>query len=85
MEEKQEFNIAYLHMMLGALAGVASASSKNIGFSAGLLIGYSGYLFTLLIFRPKREEFNFNTWLAKGFGNFLVTWLPVWIFLYNIG
>jgi len=85
MEEKREYDIAYMHMILGALAGVASATSKNIGFSIGLLFAYSGYFLVLILFKPKREDFNFNTWLAKGLGNFLITWLPIWIFLYNVG
>lgn len=84
MEERTEFNIVYLHIILGAIAGMVSGSLSSIAFSAGLMIGYSGYILSLIIFRKERAQLTFSKWLGKGFSYFLITWLTIWIMLYNI-
>ena len=84
MEERTEFNIVYLHIILGAIAAVASWKFSKIALSAGLMIGYSGYIISLIIFKNERAELTFSKWLGKGFTYFLITWLPIWIMLYNL-
>lgn len=84
MEERTEFNIIYLHIILGGIAGIVSWKLSEIALSAGLMIGYAGYILSLIIFKNERAELTFSKWLGKGFAYFLITWLPVWIMLYNI-
>ena len=84
MDEEVESKIGYLHMALGLTAGFVSANvSRNAG-SIGLVIAYSGFFISKMIFRLSREEYPVNKWLTKGGVPFLMFWLPTWIFLHNI-
>ncbi|RMF89858.1 MAG: hypothetical protein D6733_05400 [Methanobacteriota archaeon] len=84
MDESVEKRIEYLHMLLGLVAGVVSGLSGENGLVLGALIGYMGFFISRSLFSLSPEEFNTNTWLSKGAMPFLMIWLPVWIFVYNL-
>jgi hypothetical protein len=84
MDEQVEKKIGYLHMAIGLLAGIASGLSGKNGLLFGLLIGYVGFFLSKALFSLDREEFTPNIWLSKGAVSFLMVWLPVWIFVYNL-
>ena len=83
MDEDLERRIEYFHMLLGFASGVASGIVAGGGL-IGLLIGYSGFFLTRLLFRLGKEDFALNAWVSKGAMPFLMFWLPTWIFVYNL-
>jgi len=84
MDEDLEKRIDYLHMVLGAVAGYVSGALVVNGGLIGLLIGYSGYFITKAALPVIKEEYTLNKWVSKGFMSFIMIWLPMWIFFYNI-
>jgi hypothetical protein len=84
MDEDLERKIEYLHMALGLVAGVLSGNLKVNGGFIGLVIGYSGFFITKGVFSLSKEDFPVNQWVSKGAMPFLMFWLPVWIFVFNL-
>jgi hypothetical protein len=84
MDEHVERKIEYLHMLLGLIAGVISGGLGREGGIIGLFIGYSGFFLSRAVFKLDKEEFPMNTWVSKGALPFLMFWIPVWIFVFNL-
>jgi hypothetical protein len=84
MDEEVERRIEYLHMALGLIAGVISGVVTNNGFIYGLMVGYSGFFIIRLFFNVEKEDNLIHLWLSKGAIPFLMFWLPVWIFVFNL-
>jgi hypothetical protein len=84
MEDDTARQIEYFHMGLGLLAGTLSGVLGRNGAIIGTIIGYSGFFLTRIIFKFEKDAFPMNTWLSKGAMPFLMFWLPVWIFVFNI-
>lgn len=84
MDEKVEMKIGYVHMLLGLVAGIISGVSRENGVLLGLIIAYVGYFLSRALFSLGKEEFPPNAWFSKGLMSFLMVWLPVWIFVYNL-
>jgi hypothetical protein len=84
MDEAVERRIEYFHMLLGLAAGIVSGRFGNSGGLIGLVIGYSGFFLSRAIFGLSQDEFPMNKWVSKGAMPFLMFWLPVWIFVYNL-
>jgi hypothetical protein len=84
MDEDMERKVEYFHMFLGVVAGVLSGQIGMEGGFFGLIIGYSGFFLSKAIFKLGRDEFPLNKWLSKGGMPFLMFWLPIWIFVFNL-
>ncbi len=84
MDENTEKKIDRFHMLLGLVAGFVSGFTGPNGGFFGIIILYSGFFLTRIIFSLERTEFTLNIWLSKGVVSFLMIWLPVWIFLFNL-
>jgi len=82
MDEEDERKVEYLHMTLGFLAGVASGLASESGTLLGIAIAYLGFLLSKSVF--KLDDLTFNQWISKGAFPFLMFWLPMWIFIYNL-
>lgn len=84
MDEDLERRIEYFHMALGLAAGIVSGFFGRNGGLIGLFIGYTGFFLSKAAFKLSKDEFPMNTWVSKGAMPFLMFWLPVWIFVYNL-
>ena len=84
MDEDSERRIEYFHMLLGLVAGIASGLIGASGGLVGLVIGYSGFFLTRIIFKLSQDDLPMNKWVSKGAMPFLMFWLPTWIFVYNL-
>ncbi|GBE17830.1 hypothetical protein BMS3Abin16_00418 [archaeon BMS3Abin16] len=84
MDEDSERRIEYFHMLLGLVAGIASGLIGASGGLVGLVIGYSGFFLTRIIFKLSQDDLSMNKWVSKGAMPFLMFWLPTWIFVYNL-
>lgn len=83
MDEEVERRIEYFHMFLGLTAGLVSGRQGNSGGLIGIVVAYSGFFLSRIIFKLSKDEFPMNKWISKGAMPFLMFWLPTWIFVYN--
>lgn len=84
MDDDIQRRIDFFHMFLGLVAGIVSGSLGKNGGLIGLIIGYSGFFLTRTLFSLSREEYTLNTWVSKAAMSFFMSWIPVWIFVFNL-
>ncbi len=91
MDKEVERKISLLHAVYGIVMGVIfGLYVKGGSFTFITVLVLGGVLSFPLIFVCRKvfnlpeEEFMIKDWLKKGYYFFLITWIVVWIFLYNI-
>jgi hypothetical protein len=91
MDKETERRIALLHALVGVVVGAWMGLSTRIEgltiFSAimmGVVISSPLFLLTRKLFSLTPEEFQFKDWFTKGFFNFLLPWIVVWVFTFNL-
>lgn len=91
MDKEVERKISLLHTVYGIVMGVVfGLYVKGGSFTfitvlvLALVLSYPMLFICRRIFNLSQEEFMIKDWLKKGYYFFLVTWMVVWVFLYNL-
>ncbi len=83
MDKETERKVGFLHMFLGAIAGVASAFSEN-GLLVAIVFAWLAKILSRGLFKIPPNEMTPKVWLGKGLYLFFVVWLLLWVFAYNL-
>lgn len=91
MDIELERNIALLHAFAGVALGVVFGLYLNTPeltilsvLLLGFIISYPLKILSMKVFNLSREEFLLKDWLKKGYIIFVMVWILVWVFIYNL-
>lgn len=83
LDKETERKVGFLHMFLGAIAGVASAFSES-GLLVAVVFAWVARILSIGLFKIPPDEFTPKVWIGKGLYLFFVVWLLLWVFVYNL-
>lgn len=90
MDREIERKIGIIHMAYGFLLGLIFGLYVHgtLTFLSllvlGFVISFPLYHLTRKLFNLSHEEFQLKDWIKKGYYPFLITWVVVWVFVYNL-